>query len=61
MESKRVLLILADGCEDIETISQIDVLTRGGIPLTIASANGKNSGLFNYLISYKIYSPRSHC
>ncbi len=44
MESKKVLLICADGCEDIETISQIDVLTRAGIPLTIATANGKNTG-----------------
>lgn len=44
-ESKRVLLICSDGCEDIETISQIDVLTRGGIPFTIASANGKSTGI----------------
>lgn len=44
MDSKKVLLICADGCEDIETISQIDVLTRGGVPITIATANGKGSG-----------------
>ena len=45
MESKRVLIICADGCEDMETVAQIDVLTRGGISYTVASANGKNSGL----------------
>lgn len=43
-EAKRVLLICCDGCEDIETIAQIDVLTRGAVPFTIATANGKSTG-----------------
>jgi len=43
MEGKRVLIVCADGCEDLEIVAQIDVLTRGGISFTVASANGKNS------------------
>lgn len=34
---KRVLLVMADGCEDIETVAPIDVLTRAGVKLTVAS------------------------
>ncbi len=44
MESIKILLICSDGCEDIETITQIDVFTRAGLSYTIASANPKSSG-----------------
>ena len=37
MEKKTALIPIADGTEDIETVSVIDILTRGGIEVTIAS------------------------
>ena len=34
---KRALVIVSDGCEDVETVAPIDILTRAGIHVTIAS------------------------
>ncbi len=38
--SKRVLMVLADGFEDIEAVAAIDVLTRSGIEVTVAGLHG---------------------
>ncbi len=35
--AKRALIILSEGCEDIETVAPIDILTRAGVEVTIAS------------------------
>lgn len=38
--SKKVLVVLADGFEDIEVVAPIDILTRAGAHVTIASLKG---------------------
>ena len=38
--SKKVLVIISDGYEDVEAAAPIDMLTRAGIEVTIASLNG---------------------
>ena len=40
--SKTVLIVVADGCEDIETVCLIDILNRGVKNVTIASVNSTN-------------------
>ncbi len=37
--SKRALVIIAPGCEEIETVTSIDTLVRGNIKVTVASIN----------------------
>ena len=37
----RALVILADGCEEIEAVSVLDVLRRGGVEVVGASLTGK--------------------
>jgi 4-methyl-5(b-hydroxyethyl)-thiazole monophosphate biosynthesis len=37
--SKRALVIIAPGCEEIETVSSIDILARGDVKVTVASIN----------------------
>ena len=34
--AKRVLVVMADGCEDVEAVAAIDVLNRVGVNVTIA-------------------------
>lgn len=41
METPRALLPLADGFEDIEAITVIDVLRRGGVEVVTASIHGR--------------------
>ncbi len=36
-QKKRALLVLAEGCEEIETVAPIDVLTRVGVDVLVAS------------------------
>jgi 4-methyl-5(b-hydroxyethyl)-thiazole monophosphate biosynthesis len=36
----RVLVPLADGCEEIEAVTIIDILRRGGVEVTVASLDG---------------------
>ena len=38
--SKKVLVPVADGCEEIETVCIIDVLRRAGAEVTVASVDG---------------------
>lgn len=38
--TKRALIVMADGCEDIETVAPIDILNRAGVAVTIASLSG---------------------
>ncbi len=38
--SKRALMVLAEGFEDIEAVAPIDVLTRSGVEVTIAALTG---------------------
>jgi putative intracellular protease/amidase len=40
--SKRALVIIAPGCEEIEAVTSIDTLVRGNIKVTVASINPKN-------------------
>jgi DJ-1 family protein len=37
--SKRALVIIAPGCEEIETVTSIDTLVRGNVKVTVASIN----------------------
>ena len=37
---KSALVAVADGSEDVETVGVIDVLTRAGLKVTIASVSG---------------------
>ena len=39
MMSKRALVIIAPGCEEIEAVTSIDTLVRGNIKVTVASIN----------------------
>ncbi len=39
-ETKRALVVIADGCEDMETVAPIDIMTRAGMDVTIASVSG---------------------
>jgi len=41
MEAKRALVIISQGCEDIETCAPIDIMNRAGIEVTIASVTGR--------------------
>lgn len=38
---KKALMIITDGFEDIEALGTRDILIRGGVKVTIASANGE--------------------
>lgn len=37
VDKKTALIPIADGAEDIETVNVVDILTRGGVEVTIAS------------------------
>lgn len=39
--AKRAVIVVADGCEDIETVCPIDVLTRVGVEVTVASLENR--------------------
>ncbi len=40
--NKRALIIMTDGCEDIEAVAVIDVLTRVGVDVTVAGLKPGN-------------------
>lgn len=40
-ERKRALVLLADGCEEMEAVSIVDVLRRGGVETTAAAVSGR--------------------
>jgi len=37
----RALVVISDGCEDVEAVAPVDVLTRAGVEVTIASLTGR--------------------
>ena len=37
------LVILADGCEEIEAVTIVDILRRGGVDVTAASLSGEST------------------
>lgn len=41
--SKKALVILAEGAEEMETVITVDVLRRGGIEVTLAGLTGKDA------------------
>lgn len=44
-EKKTVLVPVGDGCEEIETVSVVDILRRAGAEVTLASIMGKSAPL----------------
>jgi len=41
MTTPRALVPLADGCEELEAVTIIDILRRGGVDVTVASLTGE--------------------
>lgn len=39
-EKKRALVLLAEGAEEIETVTVVDILRRGGVEVTLAGVEG---------------------
>lgn len=44
MTAKHALVLVADGCEDIETVSVIDIARRAGIEVTVCSVHNSSQG-----------------
>lgn len=42
MAGKRALVLVADGCEDIETVTVVDILRRSGVDVTVCSVHSSS-------------------